>query len=478
MNKKIISLLMVGAMLASTSAVFAAEAEVAPIAQTTEEQIKEDKPVINNYIGTVKSVDENIVTIAVVTEDGEYQAPFGISDSTPIYDMEGKAVEAVKEGDNVTVLSTALLLTRDIKPVTALVVNNKDAGPVYYDTFSKTEEGFISSNGDLILNIDEEQKDEYEGKTLLVFYDIVTASYPAQTNPTAIAVIENEEVTETETVASLNEYKGVVKAFEKNVLTVTIDGNDVPFTVTEKTPVYDLKTQEKSEITAGDTVYVYSTASLLTKDIKPVKAVVTGVSEDINVSAKLDTFTIDEWGLISSDKNLVLNVEDKEKYEGKELLVFYDMMTMSLPPQTNPIKIIVIENEEDTVENEKITIFFKVGDCILSINGKDVEVETPYVAGEGVTLVPLRVISEAFGAKVDWDGDTKTVSIGYGDKAVKLQIDNKIASVNDKESTLEEAPQLTENGYTMVPLRFISETLGAEVNYDEETKGISVELNK
>lgn len=327
MNKKLISLLITGAMLTSASAAFAADTEIMPAAETTAEQTAEDKAVVNQYIGEVKSVDKNIVTVAVVTDDGEYQAAFGISDNTPVYDINGNEVKAVKEGDSVIVLSTALLLTRDIKPVNAIIINNEDVtGTVYYDTFSKSEMGFISSDGELILNIDEEQQEEYDGKTLLVFYDIVTLSLPAQTNPTAIAVVETEE-------------------------------------------------------------------------------------EDI--------------------------VE----------------------------------------ENKKVSISFKIGDSILSINGNDVEVETPYVAVEGVVLVPLRVISEAFGADVDWDGDTKTVSIGYGDKAVKLQIDNKTVSVNDEENTLEEAPQLTENGFTMIPLRFISETFGAEVSYDEETKGITVELN-
>lgn len=492
MNKKIISLLIAGSMLMSASVAFAAETEVEAVAETTAEQIKDDKNFVNTYTGTVKSIEKNIVTVAVETEDGEYEAAYGIDENTPIYDINGNKAEAVKEGDKVIVLSKAGLLTRDIKPVNAIVISNDDeVGSVYYDTFSKTEMGFIGSNGDLVLNIDEESQKEYEGKLLLVFYNIVTASIPAQTNPTSIVVIEDKEIelpdenTESEgeteqSAAAVNMYTGIVKAYEKNIMTVEIEGQDAAFTVTENTPVYDLKSQKKSEIKEGDSIYVFSTASLLTKDIKPVKAIVTGVEEDIAVSVKLDTFKEDEWGLISSDNNLVINVEDKEKYEDKELLIFYDMQTMSIPAQTNPLEIIVIDNEDTLPEEIKnVSISFKVGDCVLSINGNDVEVEKPYVIGEGVTLVPLRVISEAFGAKVDWNGDTKTVLIEYGDKTIKLEIDKKTTVLNDDETfELEEAPQLTENGFTMVPLRFISETLGAEVGYDEETKNISVKLNK
>ena len=121
-----------------------------------------------------------------------------------------------------------------------------------------------------------------------------------------------------------------------------------------------------------------------------------------------------------------------------------------------------------------VEIRFRVGDSVLSINGNNVEVETPYIAGDGTTLVPIRVISEAFGANVGWDGATQTVTVEDGGKKIVLQIGNKTAVVNGVNTGLLEAPQLTENGYTMVPLRFISETLGAAVGYDNATQDITV----
>lgn len=125
-------------------------------------------------------------------------------------------------------------------------------------------------------------------------------------------------------------------------------------------------------------------------------------------------------------------------------------------------------------EGEKVEIAFKVGDSVLSINGSDVEVETPYIVGEGTTLVPLRVITEAFGAEVNWEGETKTITLTYPDVNIVLQIDNIVAKVNDHSETLPEAPALSANGVTMVPLRFISETFGAKVGYDNETQAITV----
>ena len=123
-------------------------------------------------------------------------------------------------------------------------------------------------------------------------------------------------------------------------------------------------------------------------------------------------------------------------------------------------------------ESKDISISFKVGDSTLSINGKDVTVETPYVV-DGVTLVPIRVITEAFGAELNWISETQEIELSYLDVIIKLQIDNINVYVNGQKQELLYAPQLT-NSVTMVPLRFITENFGADVKYDEATKAISI----
>ncbi len=128
----------------------------------------------------------------------------------------------------------------------------------------------------------------------------------------------------------------------------------------------------------------------------------------------------------------------------------------------------------DEKPSERVEISFKVGDSVLMINGEATEVETPYIAGEGTTLVPLRVITEAFGAEVTWVDETKEIYLSYPDVSIVLQIGNSEAKVNSHTETLPEAPALSPNGVTMVPLRFISETFGAEVGYDEKTASITV----
>ena len=123
----------------------------------------------------------------------------------------------------------------------------------------------------------------------------------------------------------------------------------------------------------------------------------------------------------------------------------------------------------ESVDDEKdpehaIVIRFAVGDSTLSINGEDVTVETPYVV-DGATLVPVRVITEAFGAEVDWDNTTKTAIVSYGEATIRLTIGSLTADINGRKETLLAAPELT-NDVTMLPLRFITEAFGADVSYD------------
>ncbi len=125
-------------------------------------------------------------------------------------------------------------------------------------------------------------------------------------------------------------------------------------------------------------------------------------------------------------------------------------------------------------DDGKVEISFSVGDSVLTINGENVEVEKPYVVGDGVTLVPVRVITEAFGAKVGWVPETKTINLSYPDVEIVLQIGNLIADVNGKAENLLAVPELSKNGFTMVPLRFISENFGADVGWDNATKRITV----
>lgn len=123
------------------------------------------------------------------------------------------------------------------------------------------------------------------------------------------------------------------------------------------------------------------------------------------------------------------------------------------------------EDEGSASNQNTIEISFVLGESTLMINGQPVEVKAPN-AVEGTTLVPLRVITEAFGAKVEWDGAIG-ITLSYRDTVIELELGNKIALVNGTETELLRAPEVEGgDGITMVPLRFVSEQFGAEVDYD------------
>lgn len=80
------------------------------------------------------------------------------------------------------------------------------------------------------------------------------------------------------------------------------------------------------------------------------------------------------------------------------------------------------------------------------------------------TYVPLRFVSEALGAVVDWDGNKQTAIVQRDGSTIEMKAGTNIALVDGKTTTID-APAMLVNGRTMVPLRFVSEVLGAQVEW-------------
>ncbi|AOT68680.1 copper amine oxidase N-terminal domain-containing protein [Geosporobacter ferrireducens] len=109
---------------------------------------------------------------------------------------------------------------------------------------------------------------------------------------------------------------------------------------------------------------------------------------------------------------------------------------------------------------------------IVSKNMK-MKFDIPPVIKDGRTLIPVRALTEAFGATVNWNSDTKEVTIIKGDGEIILKIDSKIAYVNGQEVAID-APAEIVNKRTVIPLRFIVESLGLTVDWDEEAETIEI----
>lgn len=95
---------------------------------------------------------------------------------------------------------------------------------------------------------------------------------------------------------------------------------------------------------------------------------------------------------------------------------------------------------------------------------------------DGRTLVPLRAIFEAMGAKVEWNQDTQTTTAIKGNTTVVLKIGSTTPTINGNISTLD-VPAKIINGRTLVPLRFVGEAFGGTVNWDPATQVITISTN-
>jgi hypothetical protein len=95
--------------------------------------------------------------------------------------------------------------------------------------------------------------------------------------------------------------------------------------------------------------------------------------------------------------------------------------------------------------------------------------DTPPVIESDRTLVPLRFIFETLGAEVDWDANTQSALVESSGNSVRFSINDTNAKVNGQVKTMDIPARLIE-AKTMVPLRFLSEELGFEVHWDEENR--------
>lgn len=107
------------------------------------------------------------------------------------------------------------------------------------------------------------------------------------------------------------------------------------------------------------------------------------------------------------------------------------------------------------------------------IGGKNIVFDVPPVIKDGRTIVPIRAVSENLGAIVAWDGAAQKVTITKGSKTIVLTIGQKVAYVNGKAVSLE-VPAGIQNGRTLVPIRFIGEAFGLTVTWDNTTQTATI----
>ena len=102
------------------------------------------------------------------------------------------------------------------------------------------------------------------------------------------------------------------------------------------------------------------------------------------------------------------------------------------------------------------------------------ELDVPPRIIDGRTMVPLRFIGETLGAEVIWNGETRQVAYILGGRQILLTVDQKAAVVGGRQVEMDTAPQIV-NDRTMVPVRFVSQWLGAIVRWDDDLKRVEIQ---
>jgi tripartite motif-containing protein 71 len=150
----------------------------------------------------------------------------------------------------------------------------------------------------------------------------------------------------------------------------------------------------------------------------------------------------------------------------------------------NSIEVVAIDQASNTtteyLEVSLITLIsLRIGSNVAFINHEEKSLDAaPYIKN-GRTMVPLRFISEALGAEVEWDGEIRQITLTREGMTIRMRIGStevfirQSGQMGETKSILDAPPEITA-GRTFVPLRFISEAFGATLDWNAELREITI----
>jgi hypothetical protein len=132
------------------------------------------------------------------------------------------------------------------------------------------------------------------------------------------------------------------------------------------------------------------------------------------------------------------------------------------------------ENEQKVLYGKNNEAEYTAYHGKVRAKGREVKFDVSPVIKSGTMLIPVRAVVESLGANVNWDAATNTVTITKGDTTIVFDLNSSKVYVNGSEVTLS-MPAMEISNRTFVPLRFIAESLGVKINYDNNTGNIDIE---
>lgn len=144
----------------------------------------------------------------------------------------------------------------------------------------------------------------------------------------------------------------------------------------------------------------------------------------------------------------------------------YEIKTISDPVTTG---------NQSSVSGQKI-VKLTLNSSAATKNGETITLDVPATLINGFTMVPVRFVSDGLGASVDYNSIQNTVTLAYGTRIIVLWPGSTIAKVDNTPITLAKAP-VVKDGRTLVPIRFVSECFGAKVDFISVTAPITITVD-
>jgi hypothetical protein len=179
----------------------------------------------------------------------------------------------------------------------------------------------------------------------------------------------------------------------------------------------------------------------------------------------------------SVEEIISLTPEDKELFEP----IDYESIPDYYPNLGENEIVVDIVNEEsltDKIDTEKDReIIFHLNNPSMQVNGRVQDIDGTGVVVPALindrTLVPVRALVEALGGTADWYAAERKITISVDGEVLEMWLDSKKAVLNGTTLTMDVAPYI-ENGRSLLPVRFVSESIGCTVDWEQATKKITI----
>ncbi|MFJ7736206.1 stalk domain-containing protein [Lysinibacillus sp. NPDC097287] len=245
------------------------------------------------------------------------------------------------------------------------------------------------------------------------------------------------------------------------------------FVVNKDTLIFD-NTGKEVKLEKGDKVTAYNYANKPMLMIYPPQYNPEVIIVETEAIGSVAVGTFDE-NLLNEEYSLKLNVSEETDVSstsgkdvtiadlpGQNLLVFYTITTMSIPAQTPPTKVIILDNEEQ--EAAEVVPAEEVSEVEAEVDPAEVAVQkiiaSDFHEVEGTKMVPLRLIAEELGYKVESTGYGAIVSKGA--LSYTITRGQKAYGFNKSLRQFEVAPALLEPSKTYVPVTFVEDLLNTK----------------